>query len=101
MRVRGLSSVLFLTLRIHRHSGARHLARTRNPEVMATKIPGSCCAGPGMTETIVRVRTLATFSRGRLRGSFANYNSGFRVRDAMHDLDRAAKQVTIALKGIN
>jgi hypothetical protein len=26
------------------------------------KIPGSCCAGPGMTETIVRVKTLAGMS---------------------------------------
>ena len=39
---------------------------------------------------------LSTFSRGRLRGSFANHNFGFRVRDAMHDLDRAAKQIRIA-----
>jgi hypothetical protein len=44
---------------------------------------------------------LATFSRGRLRGSFANHNLGFRVRDAMHDLEGAAKQLTIALKGID
>ena len=44
---------------------------------------------------------LAAVSRRRLRGSFANRNFGFRVRDAMHDLERAAKQLTIALKGIN
>jgi hypothetical protein len=51
-----------------RHSGARHLARTSDVQLHigesrddGCEIPGSCCAGPGMTETIVRVSTLVVF----------------------------------------
>jgi hypothetical protein len=44
---------------------------------------------------------LATFSRGWLRRSFADFYFCVRVGDSMHDLERAAEQIAIALKRIN
>jgi hypothetical protein len=44
---------------------------------------------------------LTNFSRGWRRDSLANFSRRFRVSESMHDLERAAKQVTIALKRIN